>query len=149
MVDDDISFWAFIGHKHKEQEIPLSDGGELLSIEMMRWVFVNRPNHTNPIVAGVHSCSKWKWFVSPRALLSLGQIHQQQQQQWLVLLQYRPGPYHHPRNSLSWSWAPQVSDRALLDGAQVSNRVEASIDCFKGSGEERGTLLLTTFIRRV
>lgn len=65
----------------------------------MRGILVSCPDHTNPIVARVHSCSKWKWFGSPSALLRLGQDHRQQKQQWLVGLQYYSEPHHHPRNS--------------------------------------------------
>lgn len=122
--------------------------GESPYILMMRGILVSRPGHTNPIVARDHSCSKWKLFGSPRALLRLGKDHRQQQLEWLVGLRYRSGSHHHLRNSPNWSWAAQISDRALLDAAQDSNREEASKDCFKEQGGKRRTIHLTRFISR-
>ena len=121
--------------------------GELPYTWKMRGILVSRPDHMNPIVAGVHSCYKWKWFGSPRALLRLGQNIRQQQQQWLVGLQDQSEPPSPPQKLTELELGCMaLQERDLLDGAQVWKREEASVDCFKEEGGERRTIRLTRFI---
>lgn len=141
-VFDYISFWALIGHKYRKRVLCLM--GELPCIKMMRRIPVRHPDHMNPIVAGVHSFSKWKWFGSPRALLRLGQGQGQQQQQWLVGLPYHSGPQHYPQKLIKLELG--CTKPWLRPLWMVPRRQEASIDRLKGQGGCGGDL--TRFMSR-
>lgn len=110
MVFDYISYWAFIGHKYKEQVSALPDGGAALHLEDER-------DFREPCRPYESNCS-WGPF-----LLQVEMIWEPQSitQAWpgtigsnnssdLWYSSVTPSPITVPRNSLGWSWAPQSSD---------------------------------------